>query len=111
MYDLQALKRAIIVGERTAGAANPAASHRIDAHFTVSIPLAHTVNPVTGTSWEGTGVIPDIPAPAESALQVAHIEAVTKVLEQLGMSANEEEYRLLLSEAQTLVKGLVVLDE
>lgn len=109
-YDLQALKRATVVGERTAGAANPAASHRIDEHFTVSIPLAHTVNPVTGTSWEGTGVIPDISVSAESALQVAHIEAVTRVLEQLGGSANEE-YRLLLSEAQMLIKGLVVLDD
>jgi hypothetical protein len=109
-YDLQALKRATIVGESTAGAANPAESHQIDAHFTVSIPLAHTVNPVTGTSWEGTGVIPDIAVPAESALQMAHVEAVTRVLEQLSASSDEE-YQSVLKEVQTLIKGLIALDD
>jgi hypothetical protein len=109
-YDLQALKRATIVGEVTAGAANPAESHQIDEHFAISIPLAHTVNPVTGTSWEGSGVIPDIAVPAESALQVAHIEAVTRVLEQLSASSDVE-YRSVLKEAQTLIKGLIALDD
>jgi retinol-binding protein 3 len=63
-YDLQALRRATIVGEVTRGGANPGAIHRLDAHFAV-------FNPVTGSNWEGRGVAPDRPCPADQALEVA----------------------------------------
>jgi hypothetical protein len=33
----------------------------------MSVPFARSVKPVTGTNWEGTGVVPDVAVPAEEA--------------------------------------------
>jgi hypothetical protein len=35
------------------------------------LPEAVTIDPETGTNWEGSGVIPDIPCPAGEALTSA----------------------------------------
>ncbi len=70
-YDLQSLKRATIVGEISAGGANPAATWVISNNLRISIPYGRAINPITGTNWEGTGVIPDIKVPADQALEVA----------------------------------------
>ena len=70
-YDLQALRRGTVVGERTRGGANPGSIHRLDAHFAVFIPDARAINPVTGDNWEGRGVAPDRPCAADQALELA----------------------------------------
>ena len=70
-YDLQAQKRATIVGETTGGGAHPVAGRRIDDHFMIGVPGARAINPVTHTNWEGVGVIPDVKVPADDALVVA----------------------------------------
>src|SRR2546428_651076 len=48
-YDLQALKRATIVGETTSGQAHATFEARIENHFGVLLPTGKTLNPVTGT--------------------------------------------------------------
>lgn len=70
-YDLQALKRATIVGETTGGGANPFEYRRLGDHFALSLPEKRSVNPVTGANWQGVGVKPDVAAPADRALDVA----------------------------------------
>ncbi|HEY1749752.1 MAG TPA: S41 family peptidase [Caulobacteraceae bacterium] len=70
-YDLQQLKRATIVGETTGGGAHPVAPHVIADYFIIAVPFAKAVNPVSKTNWEGTGVEPDVKAPAADALAVA----------------------------------------
>lgn len=70
-YDLQALKRATIVGERSGGGANPFAYRRLTDHFALSLPEQRSVNPITQTNWQGVGVTPDVAAPADRALDVA----------------------------------------
>lgn len=35
------------------------------------LPWGRAVNPVTGTNWEGVGVQPDVPVPADQALERA----------------------------------------
>jgi C-terminal processing protease CtpA/Prc len=70
-YDLQALKRAVIVGETTGGGANPFEYRRVHPHFAVDLPESRSVNPITGTNWQGTGVKPDVEVPAEQALDKA----------------------------------------
>jgi hypothetical protein len=70
-YDLKNLKRATIVGETTGGGAHPVSGHRIDDRFQIGVPFATAVSPVTHTSWEGTGVVPDVKVPADSALATA----------------------------------------
>ena len=70
-YNLKSLKRATIVGETTGGGAHPVSGHRIDDHFSMGVPFARAINPITKTNWEGTGVEPDIKVPAADALATA----------------------------------------
>lgn len=79
-YDLQALRRAKIVGEVSGGGANPGGIKRINDNFFAFIPMGRAINPYTGTNWEGVGVQPDIPTTAEKALLVSHLKALKKVL-------------------------------
>jgi hypothetical protein len=37
----------------------------------IGVPFARAVNPISKTNWEGTGVEPDIKAPAADALETA----------------------------------------
>ena len=70
-YDLQALKRVTVVGETTAGGAHPASERRLGDHFAISVPWGNSINPITGTNWEGVGVVPDVKASADEALAAA----------------------------------------
>lgn len=70
-YDMQALRRATIVGETTGGGAHAGVLHRVNAHFGVGIPQVRSLNPFSRSDWEGVGVQPDVKATAEGALEVA----------------------------------------
>lgn len=70
-YDLQALKRVTIVGERTGGGAHPYENVKVDAHFVLWLPKARSVNPITGGNWQGVGVTPDVEVRADEALPAA----------------------------------------
>ena len=76
-YDLQALNRATIIGEVTAGGANPASTWVIFEDLRISIPYGRAINPITGTNWEGVGVKPDIEVSAGKALEIAIENAKT----------------------------------
>lgn len=68
---LQERGRAQVIGERTAGAANPGRPYPVNALFEVTVPNAQIRSAVRQSNWEGTGVIPDVSAPASTALDVA----------------------------------------
>lgn len=70
-YTMQALKRALVIGAPTWGGAHPSRPYRIGDHFYAFIPNRRAINPITGSNWEGVGVIPDIAAPTDKALAVA----------------------------------------
>ncbi len=70
-YDLQALRRAVIVGERTGGGAHPYEIRRIHKHFALDLPEGRSINPITGGNWQGVGVRPDVEVPADQALNRA----------------------------------------
>jgi len=78
-YNLKNLKRATIVGETTGGGAQPVSGHRIDDHFMIGVPFAKTVNPVSKTNWEGTGIEPDVKVSAADALATAQKLAAEKL--------------------------------
>jgi len=103
-YDMQARKRAIILGEQTDGGAHPGASYRLDAHFEVFIPIGLPTHPITGTNWEGVGVTPDIPLPAEQALSTAYNLALKEQIERLGEPTSRP-LRILLLEAWKAYRG------
>lgn len=80
-YDLQQLGRAVVVGETTGGGAHPRDGWTVHPHLEATIPVGRSVNPVSGTNWEGTGVRPDVTVPAEDALARAHELAVRRLEE------------------------------
>lgn len=80
-YNLQQLKRATIVGEVTAGAANMGSTARINEHFQVFVPTGRAINAVTRTNWEGVGVKPDVLVSEEEALKRAQIISLSKLIE------------------------------
>jgi C-terminal processing protease CtpA/Prc len=72
---LQERRRAEIVGEVTAGAANPGRPYGVNDRFTVTVPNGRVRSAVGGANWEGTGVTPDVKAAAADALSIAHARA------------------------------------
>jgi len=78
-YDLQVSKRAVIVGEVTGGGANPGGPVSLGHQFGVNMPGGQAVNPITGTSWEGTGIQPDVPVPPAAALSKAQALAIDRL--------------------------------
>jgi Peptidase family S41/N-terminal domain of Peptidase_S41 in eukaryotic IRBP len=78
-YDLKTQKRATIVGETTGGGAHPVSGHPVADYFMIGVPFATAINPITKTSWEGTGVEPDVKVPAADALTTAEKLAADKI--------------------------------
>ncbi|WP_405828558.1 S41 family peptidase [Streptomyces sp. NBC_00105] len=78
-YTLQAQGRAVVVGATTRGGAHPTARHAVAEHVLVTVPAARSINTVTGTNWEGVGVVPDLQVPADQALDTALKAALRQV--------------------------------
>ncbi len=104
-YNLQSQKRATIIGERTGGGAHPGGVVRLDDHFEVFIPSGRSINPITGTNWEGTGVTPEIAVPEAEALEIAYAEALRQVIARAERESAGP-WRKLLQEARTALSDL-----
>lgn len=71
-YALKNLKRAIIVGERSAGGSVKVQRIRIgQSEFYITVPVARSVSPITGQSWEVSGVSPTVSVTAKEAVATA----------------------------------------
>jgi C-terminal processing protease CtpA/Prc len=97
-YNLKAQGRATLIGETTGGGAHPADVFPVTPTVEITVPNARSVNPVTGTNWEGTGVEPDIAVPAPAALAVAYRRALRDVLSATTSAAALAEARAALAE-------------
>lgn len=97
-YDLQALKRATVVGEVTRGGAHLSEVLSLREHIELRLPVARTVNAVTGSNWEAIGVQPDVVIPAADALRVAYRAALKTV------AANPEVAEVSRTEAGRLLE-------
>lgn len=97
-YNLKNLKRAVIIGETTGGGAHPVSPRRLGSQFIITVPMARSINPITKTNWEGTGVTPDIAVTAEQALKVAQLTALKAV--QLKITEPQ-----LAAQSQTLIEA------
>jgi len=78
-FDLKTQKRATIVGETTGGGAHPVRGLPAGDHFTIGVPIARPINPVTKGDWEGKGVEPDVKVGAADALTTAEKLAADKL--------------------------------
>ncbi len=75
-YNMFALERGMIIGERTAGGANPMGIEIIDDEFYITVPHGSPTNPTTGDNWEAKGVQPHLEVDQKRALEVAHLKAI-----------------------------------
>ena len=82
-YDLQSLKRAVIVGEATGGGAHLTTRIVVDDNFYMFMPFAGSRNPITNTNWEGAGVTPDVEVTEETALDTAYLLALRNLQEKV----------------------------
>lgn len=101
-YLLQERGRAKVVGEATAGAANPSRPYAIQGRFEVTIPTGKVVSAVRVGNWEGSGVAPDIKTAAADALKEAHVMALRELLAQVSDEARRQwlEASLLVAERE-----------
>lgn len=82
---LQSRQRAKVIGQHTDGGANPGSSFRIHSHFEAFIPIGRTIDPLTGNSWEGTGITPDIITSPENSFNLAY-----KLASQTKIAGNDQ---------------------
>jgi hypothetical protein len=101
-YNLQQRRRATLIGETTRGGAHPVGQFWVGPHLSIRVPTARSVNPVSGTNWEGVGVVPDLAVPADDALREAHRLALRAVLERIGDSEAPGHADLRLEAEQAL---------
>lgn len=97
-FALKNLKRATIVGETTRGGAHPSRIKRIDAHYELMVPVSTVRDSVTGKDWEGVGVLPDVPVPAENALATAQSLILKKMLATSSTAEHREQIEKRLNE-------------
>ncbi|MFA5907586.1 MAG: S41 family peptidase [Vicinamibacterales bacterium] len=76
---LQDLKRAVVIGESTAGAANPGRPYPVNDLFEITVPNGQLLTILSRRNWEGNGVTPDIKVPATDALTEAHTRALAAI--------------------------------
>jgi len=97
-YDLQARKRAIIVGETTGGGAHPVNGMRLPKGYRLIVPYARSINPITKTNWEGVGVIPNYKTTKEESLTKAKELAIIAAKKYREKPFNE--LKLLLAKSE-----------
>ncbi|MGW6278439.1 S41 family peptidase [Kribbella sp. NPDC055071] len=70
-YHLQARGRVTVVGETTPGAADHITPIRLAPTVLAYLPEAYVVDSISGTNWEGTGVVPDVVSPPDTVIETA----------------------------------------
>lgn len=75
-YDMQALKRATVVGQVSKGGANPGGPKSIGPGLVLALPRGRSDNPITGGNWEGKGVQPDIRTAPDQTFATAYALAL-----------------------------------
>jgi hypothetical protein len=106
-FTLQSAKRAQIVGERSAGAANPGRPFRTPQGYSVFVATGAPRNPINGRNWEGEGVKPDVEVTSERALQRAQEVALEKILSGsiAGAARTDVQWTLEALRAPSTVEG------
>ncbi|XP_070783770.1 retinol-binding protein 3 [Enoplosus armatus] len=117
-YCLQNLKRATIVGEKTAGGSVKVDKIKVgDTDFYVTVPTAKSVNPITGSSWEVTGVTPNVEVNAEDALATAikivelRVQVPAIIEGSATLIADNYAFEDIGAEVAEKLKGLLANDE
>ncbi|MEU4196948.1 S41 family peptidase [Kribbella sp. NPDC026611] len=70
-YHLQTRGRVVVVGQTTPGAADHITPIRLAPTVLAYLPEAYVVDTITGTNWEGSGVVPDVLSPPNTMIETA----------------------------------------
>jgi retinol-binding protein 3 len=94
------------VGETTGGGAHPGEVRRLAEHFRMVVPTGRAIDPRTHTNWEGTGVKPDVEAPANQALLTAELMALKDRSAKTTDPEQAEALRGFIREAQAQLDAM-----
>jgi len=103
-YTLQQHGKVTVIGQTSRGGAHPTQPFLVSPHLDIRIPIGRTVNPISGTNWEGVGVVPDHEVPEADALTVAHRRALEHVV---TLPADSEPAREVRKEAEQTLADTV----
>ncbi len=99
-YEMQAEKRATVVGQVTMGGANPGQMNPIGSDLFLFVPTGRGDNPVTHGNWDGKGVQPDIAVEPDATFATAYGAA----LHDLGRPATATDVSLdTVTDAQLVI--------
>jgi ketosteroid isomerase-like protein len=101
-YILQQDGRAKVIGERTAGAGHHNFFVPVGKGFSFSVSIGSVVHPRTGKGWEGEGVQPDTVARPDDALEIAHREALQKLISR---TTDQNRKKELMSALQDVTRS------
>lgn len=107
-YNLKALKRATLIGQATSGGAHPGSPFKLHPHFEVFIPLGQSINPITNSNWEGTGVNPDIVTDSGAEYNLAYKLALENILNKYN-KVEEAPIKKLIQEADAALSEIAEL--
>ncbi len=107
-YNMKSLERGTIIGEATAGGANPAGIDILNDAFYVTVPHATPTNPITGGNWEGCGVTPHIETTSELALETAHRTALGGMIEKAPDPISQTKLEWLLEGAMSVYRPMTL---
>jgi len=96
-YNMKNLKRATVIGETTGGGAHPTNGMIVQEDFILRVPVGRAINPISKTNWEGTGVTPDIPVPADQAFDRAYAMAVEKLAAKAAEPRQKADFEWILA--------------
>lgn len=97
-YNLKHLKRAVLVGDTTRGGAHATRSFALGNGFVGFIPFSRYENAVTGTDWEGTGVVPSTAVTEEHAALKAQELILTERLASAKEAPEQRRLQWLLND-------------
>jgi hypothetical protein len=97
-FIMQDQKRGIVIGQTTAGAANPGRPYYINEWFEVNVPNGQVKAANSGKNWEGTGVTPDVDSKGKDALPIAHRAAITKLIQLEPDGSRKDELQSILNQ-------------